>query len=91
MVEAINEARDKQNEGVRVSVNRTYAYYMQNLNRLVLQWNDLKLQPEIVEAIERVEKRKRQEAEAKRKEQVRQSRFQGVLNRFISEGQSSLG
>lgn len=165
LVEAINEARDKQNEGVKTSVNRTYTYYMQNLNRLikenkslesennalrvenakvkerisqldenavkrvaaqkdaeinglknqlygaktevaslrddynalmskykflVLQWNDMKQQPEIVEAIERVEKRQRLEAEAKREEQARQSRYQGVLNRFIDEGQSSL-
>lgn len=174
LVEAINEARDKQNEGVRVSVNRTYAYYMQNLNHLikenkslesennalrvenarvkecisqldenavkrvaaqkdaeinglknqlygakielaslgdnynalmskykflVLQWNELKQQPEIVEAIERVEKRKKHEAEERRRQemetrseqQARQSRYQSVLNRFISEGQSSLG
>lgn len=141
LVEAINEARDKQNEGVKVSVNKTYTYYMQNLNRLikenkslesennalrvenarvverisqldenavrrvaaqkdaeinglknqlygakielaslrddynaliskyrflVLQWNELKQQPEIVEAIERVEKRRRHEAEMRR-------------------------
>lgn len=66
---------------------------------LVLQWYDLKQQPEIVEAIERVEKRqrheaeerKRQEAECKREEQTRQSRFRSVLYRFIDEGQSSLG
>ncbi len=166
LVDAINEARDKQNEGVKVSANKTYAYYMQNLNRLikenkaleaenakvkerisqldenavkrvtaqkdakidylkehlantnsklaslgndynallskykylVLQWNDLKQQPEIVEAIERVEKRKRkeaeekkrQEAEAKREEQARQFRYQSFLNRFIAEGHSSL-
>lgn len=59
----------------------------------------MKQQPEIVEAIERVEKRqrheaeerKRQEAECKREEQTRQSRFRSVLNRFIDEGQSSLG
>lgn len=49
----------------------------------------MKQQPEIVEAIERVEKRqrheaeerKRQEAECKREEQTRQSRFRSVLNR----------
>ena len=35
LVEAINEARDKQNEGIKVSVNKTYIYYMQNLNRLI--------------------------------------------------------
>lgn len=35
LANAINEARDKQNEGVRTSVNKTYTYYMQNLNRLI--------------------------------------------------------
>lgn len=158
LVDAINDARDKQNEGVKVSANRTYTYYMQNLNRLikenkaleaentkvkerisqldenavkrvitqkdaeidylkeqlsdakselaslvndyntllskykylVLQWNDLKQQPEIVEAIERVKKRQRQEAEVKREEQARQFRYQSVLNRFIDEGHDSL-
>ncbi len=155
LVDAINEARDRQNEGVKASANKTYAYYMQNLNRLimankaleaenakvkerisqldenavkrvvtqkdaeidnlkdqltdakselanlgndynallskykylVLLWNDLNQQPEIVEVIERMEKRKRQEAEAKREEQARQSRHQSILNRFINEGQ----
>lgn len=167
LADAINEARDRQNEGVKASANKTYAYYMQNLNRLikdnkaleaenakvkerisqldenavkrvtvqkdaeinalkeqladakselaslgndynallskykylVLQWNDLKQQPEIVEAIERVEKRKRKEAEerkrqeteAKREEQAKQYRFQGVLSRFIEEGRGLLG
>jgi len=32
---AINAERDKQNEGVRKSVNKTYTYYMQNLNKLI--------------------------------------------------------
>ena len=53
---------------------------------------------ERVEAIEHIEKRKkqeaeerkRQEAECKRDEQTRQSRFQSVLIRFINEGHSSL-
>ena len=35
LVNAINAERDKQNEGVRTSVNKTYTYYMQNLNRLI--------------------------------------------------------
>lgn len=53
---------------------------------MVLQWNDLTKQPEIIEAVKRVEGCKEQEAEAKREEQARQDRYQGVLNRFISEG-----
>ena len=35
LVDAINAARDKQNEGLRSSVNKTYAYYMQNLNKQI--------------------------------------------------------
>ena len=57
---------------------------------LVLQWNDLTKQPEIIEAVKRVEVRKEQDAEAKRKEQARQDRYQGVLDRFISEGNEQL-
>ena len=165
LVTAINVERDKQNNGIRASVNKTYTYYMQQLNKLiienkalrnendtlkaentevkrrisqldenavrrvtaqkdavieslnthlvskneditrlktdyntlwekykilVLQWNDLTKQPEIIEAIKRVEERKEQEAEAKREEQARQDRYQGVLDRFISEGNEQL-
>lgn len=165
LVVAINAERDKQNNGIRASVNKTYTYYMQQLNKLiienkalqkgndtlkaentevkqrisqldenavrrvtvqkdavigslntqlvskneditrlktdyntlwekykilVLQWNDLTKQPEIIEAVKRVEVRKEQEAEAKREEQARQDRFQDVLDRFISEGHEQL-
>ena len=165
LVNAINEARDKQNEGVRTSVNKTYAYYMQNLNRLinenksleaenqalkaenasvkerisqldenavkrvaaekdevidhlnrqlsaarnkltnigndynallskykyfVLQWNEMKQQPEIIDAMLRVEKRKQEEAAAKREEQAKLSRRQSIIDRFIDEGHDAL-
>ncbi|WP_417090717.1 MobV family relaxase [Leyella stercorea] len=165
LVVAINAERDKQNNGIRASVNKTYTYYMQQLNKLiienkalqkgndtlkaentevkqrisqldenavrrvtvqkdavieslntqlvskneditrlktdyntlwekykilVLQWNDLTKQPEIIEAVKRVEVRKEQDAEAKRKEQARQDRYQGILDRFISEGNEQL-
>ena len=165
LVVAINAERDKQNNGIRASVNKTYTYYMQQLNKLiienkalrnendtlkaestemkqrisqldenavrrvtaqkdavieslntqlssksedvaklktdyntlwekykilVLQWNDLTKQPEIIEAVKRVEERKEQEAEAKREEQARQDRYQGILDRFISEGNEQL-
>lgn len=165
LVTAINVERDKQNYGIRASVNKTYTYYMQQLNKLiienkalqnendtlkaentevkqrisqldenavrrvtaqkdavierlnthlvskneditklktdyntlwekykilVLQWNDLTKQPEIIEAVKRVEERKEQEAEAKRLEQARQDRYQGVLDRFINEGHEQL-
>lgn len=166
LVEAIYEARNKQNEGIKASASRVYTYYMQNLNRLInenkallsennalktenakvkerisqldenavrrvaaqkdevidglrkqlatansnlaslgndynallsdyryllIQWNDLKQQPEIVEAIERVDKRQKQEAAIKHEKQARQSRYEGVINRFIDEGHGSLG
>ena len=165
LVTAINVERDKQNYGIRASVNKTYTYYMQQLNKLiienkalqnendtlkaentevkqrisqldenavrrvtaqkdavieslnthlvskneditrlktdyntlwekykilVIQWNDLTKQPEIIEAVKRVEERKEQEAEAKHEEQARQDRYQGVLDRFISEGHEQL-
>lgn len=47
-------------------------------------------QPEIIEAVKCVEDRKEQEAEARREEQARQDRYQGVLNRFINEGHEQL-
>lgn len=165
LIVAINAERDKQNNGIRASVNKTYTYYMQQLNKLivdnkalqnenealkaenmevkqrisqldenavrrvtaqkdavierlntklaskneditklktdyntlwekyrilVIQWNDLTKQPEIIEAVKHVEERKEQEAEARREEQARQDRYQGVLDRFISEGQEQL-
>ena len=57
---------------------------------MVLQWNDLTKQPEIIEAVKRVEDRKKQEAEAKREVQARQDKYQGALDRFISEGHEQL-
>lgn len=165
LIAAINTERDKQNNGIRASVNKTYTYYMQQLNKLiienkalqnenealkaenakvkqhisqldenavrrvtaqkdavietlnkqlvskneditklktdyntlwdkykilVLQWNDLTKQPEIIEAVKRVEERKEQEAEAKREEQARLDRYESVLGRFISEGHEQL-
>ena len=35
LVVAINAERDKQNDGVRSSVNKTYTYYMQNLHKQI--------------------------------------------------------
>ena len=165
LINAINAERDKQNEGVRTSVNKTYTYYMQNLNRLikenksleaenqalkeenanvkerisqldenavkrvatekdevisrlrrqlsaardeltdigkdynalmskyryiVLQWNEMKQQPEIIEVLERVEKRKQEEAAANQEEQAKQHRYQSIIDRFINEGHDAL-
>ena len=165
LIAAINTERDKQNNGIRASVNKTYTYYMQQLNKLiiknkalqnenealkaenakvkqhisqldenavrrvtaqkdavieslnkqlvskneditklktdyntlwdkykilVLQWNDLTRQPEIIEAVKRVEERKKEEAAAKREEQAKQSRYQDIIDRFINEGYDAL-
>ena len=162
LVAAINAERDKQNEGVRKSVNKTYTYYMQNLNKqieenkslraendalkaenakvkqrisqldekavervttqlvyvkeelastqnynttlmemyndLKVRWNAIWQEPEMTDAWRRVEARKEQEAkekatlkaEAERERQARQSRYMGVLDKFIGEGHEAL-
>ena len=165
MIIAINAERDKQNNGIRASVNKTYTYYMQQLNKLiienkalqnenealkaenakvkqhisqldentvrrvtaqkdavieslntqlaskneditklktdyntlwekykilVLQWNEMRHQPEIIDAMLRVEERKKEEAAAKREEQAKQSRYQDIIDRFINEGHDAL-
>lgn len=42
LVAAINAERDKQNEDVRKSVNKTYTYYMQNLNKQIEEHKSLR-------------------------------------------------
>ena len=37
LVVAINVERDKQNNGIRASVYKTYTYYMQQLNKLIIE------------------------------------------------------
>lgn len=162
LVAAINAERDKQNEDVRKSVNKTYTYYMQNLNkqieenkslraendalkaenakvkqrisqldekavdRVITQldyakeelasskiynaalqekcnelkerWNAIWQEPEMTDAWKQVEARKEREmnekatlkAEAERERQARQSRYIGVLDKFINEGHGAL-
>lgn len=63
---------------------------MSKYKYLVLQWNEIKQQPEIIEALECIEKRKQEEAEVKREEQARLSRYQSIIDRFIKEGQDAL-
>ena len=162
LVAAINAERDKQNEDVRKSVNKTYTYYMQNLNKqieenkslraendalkaennkvkqrisqldekavervttqlvcakeelasaksynttlmemyndLKARWNAIWQEPEMTDAWRRVEARKEEDAkekatlkaEAERERQARQSRYIGVLDKFINEGHGAL-
>ena len=50
LVAAINAERDKQNNGVRASVNKTYAYYMQQLNKLIVENKALQNENEALKA-----------------------------------------
>ena len=50
LVAAINAERDKQNEGVRKSVNRTYTYYMQNLNKQIEENKSLRAENDALKA-----------------------------------------
>lgn len=67
-----------------------YLYRQKSIKILVLHWNDLTKQPEIIDAVKRVEDRKEQEAEAKREVLAKQDRYEGILDRFISEGHEQL-
>ena len=44
LVAAVNAERDKQNEDVRKSVNKTYTYYMQNLNKQIEENKSLRFE-----------------------------------------------
>lgn len=50
LVNAINAARDKQNEGLRSSVNKTYTYYMQNLNKQIEENKALRVENDALKA-----------------------------------------
>lgn len=48
LVVAINAERDKQNNGIRASVNKTYTYYMQNLNCLINENRSLEAENKVL-------------------------------------------
>ncbi len=50
LVVAINAERDKQNNGVRASVNKTYTYYMQQLNKLIAENKTLQKENDTLKA-----------------------------------------
>ena len=50
LLAAINAERDKQNEGVRKSVNKTYTYYMQNLNKQIEENKSLRAENDALKA-----------------------------------------
>ena len=48
LVTAINVERDKQNYGIRASVNKTYTYYMQNFNCLINENRSLEAENKVL-------------------------------------------
>lgn len=50
LVAALNAERDKQNEDVRKSVNKTYTYYMQNLNKQIEENKSLRAENDALKA-----------------------------------------
>ena len=90
VIENLNRKLDAANEEL-ANIGEDYRTLMSKYKYLVLQWNEMKQQPEIIEAMVRVEKRKQEEAAVKREEQARQSRYQGVIDHFINEGHDALG
>lgn len=50
LVNAINAVRDKQNEGLRSSANKTYTYYMQNLNKQIEENKALRAENDTLKA-----------------------------------------
>ena len=50
LVTAINVERDKQNNGIQASVNNTYTYYMQQLNKLIIENKALQNENEALKA-----------------------------------------
>lgn len=79
VIESLNTQLASKNEDIK-KLKTDYNTLWEKYKILVLQWNDLTKQAEIIEAVKRVEERKEQEAEAKREEQARQDRFQCVLD-----------
>jgi len=80
------------------SVKSYNATLVEKYNGLKERWNAIWQEPQMADAWKRVEARKEreakekalQEAEAKRESQARQSRYLGVLDKFIHEGHEAL-
>ena len=73
VIESLKNQLASKNEDI-TKLKTEYNTLWEKYKILVLQWNDLTKQPEIIEAVKRVEDRKEQEAKAKREEQARQDR-----------------
>ena len=77
VIESLNTHLVSKNEDI-TRLKTDYNTLWEKYKILVLQWNDLTKQPEIIEAVKRVEERKEQEAEAKREEQARLDRYESA-------------
>lgn len=70
LVAAINAERDKQNEGVRKSVNKTYTYYMQNLNKQIEENKSLRAENDALKAENNIVKQRISQLDEKAVERV---------------------
>ena len=70
LVAAINAERDKQNEDVRKSVNKTYTYYMQKLNRQIEENKSLRAENDALKAENNIVKQRISQLDEKAVERV---------------------
>ena len=70
LVAAVNAERDKQNEGVRKSVNKTYTYYMQNLNKQIEENRSLRAENDALKTENNKVKQRISQLDEKAVEQV---------------------
>ena len=70
LVAAVNAERDKQNEGVRKSVNMTYTYYMQNLNKQIEENKSLRAENGALKAENNIVKQRISQLDEKAVERV---------------------
>ena len=70
LVAAINAERDKQNEDVRKSVNKTYTYYMQNLNKQIEENRSLRAENDALKAENNIVKQRISQLDEKAVERV---------------------
>ena len=70
LVAAINAERDKQNEDVRKSVNKTYTYYMQNLNKQIEENKSLRDENDALKAENNIVKQRISQLDEKAVERV---------------------
>lgn len=70
LVVAINAERDKQNEDVRKSVNKTYTYYMQNLNKQIEENKSLRAENDALKTENNIVKQRISQLDEKAVERV---------------------